>query len=730
MDNKANHHEDAEFCRGTAVSEHSLPTILVDDDYKAHHSEELLSYGFPRGKLERYFFPRSCPDLTAFNASQQTLKQKRGATQLKSPPTVHHPGTDQTSRQIALQSPNMASFGESRGVGNKRLDIPTSKAGMTSAQEMTPSPTYTSLPPLPSSPISVPDQRESSSKTLFSNYKASQSSSRLQTAETSIRPNTDNDKDSQVYPSLQKPGSSPDLLAPASQKGSTEFKVPRRPMGSSHAMGESRTHNDSLSGLRRKDKPRPFAHLLGRARSGRPDSEPQTPKTSSTNRFNESQSSSSLDVVDDNVGFRTAPLGNDRDRSFREMMSSRIRNPSTDRQVTGDSENDSIISAKDTPKGSGSHSAGAFLTNLKNSSTKAADGIGKAGKGILTKFTRSSSSGEREGIADEVYVCRVINKPLIEQTRMTRISKRLEDSKDKTEFWMPALPWRCIDYLNSKGCDAEGLYRIPGSNARVKEWQRRFDHELDIDLFEEPELYDINIIGSMFKAWLRDLPDEILPKAVQNKVSEQCAGATEVPQLLKDELSKLPPFNYYLLFAITCHLSLLHSYVEKNRMDFRNLCICFQPSMKIDGFCFNFLVCKWKSCWQGCWTEKEALTVEYGFLDGVSSDTGPKSLQTSNAPMRPETAPGRSEPPRPLAGYNGRSLSSSGSDQTHSNPRSPAKPMGSTDLPFRKAGNVDAAEEQERSQEASDGPGIPRKKTINGHAPTLSPVTPLSPFRV
>ena len=33
--------------------------------------------------------------------------------------------------------------------------------------------------------------------------------------------------------------------------------------------------------------------------------------------------------------------------------------------------------------------------------------------------------------------------------------------------------------------------------------------EHDINLFDEPELYDINIIGSMFKAWLRELPDEI-----------------------------------------------------------------------------------------------------------------------------------------------------------------------------------------------------------------------------
>lgn len=163
------------------------------------------------------------------------------------------------------------------------------------------------------------------------------------------------------------------------------------------------------------------------------------------------------------------------------------------------------------------------------------------------------------------------------------------------------------------GCEEEGLYRIPGSGKDVKYWQRRFDTEYDINLFDEPDLHDINTIGSMFKSWLRELPDEILPKAVQNKVAQQCQGAETVPQLFKDELSKLPPFNYYLLFAITCHLSLLTSFSDKNKMDYRNLCICFQPCLKIDAFCFQFLVNEWKSCWQGCWTEKEYLEDEYKY---------------------------------------------------------------------------------------------------------------------
>ena len=123
----------------------------------------------------------------------------------------------------------------------------------------------------------------------------------------------------------------------------------------------------------------------------------------------------------------------------------------------------------------------------------------------------------------------------------------------------------------------------------------------------------------------------------------------------------LPPFNYYLLFAITCHLSLLHSYADKNKMDYRNLCICFQPCMKIDAFCFQFLVCDWKNCWQGCWTEKEFVAKEKEMDEqeqkaadekdkAVSSQasltheravSSSSSSQAEEEKLRPETSRGR-----------------------------------------------------------------------------------------
>lgn len=352
----------------------------------------------------------------------------------------------------------------------------------------------------------------------------------------------------------------------------------------------------------KKSKPKPFT-LLSRTRSHK-DKEKENQQNSREPVYTPARPGEP-DKVYATSAPRTAPIQS-QERTFRDMMVPGPRGHSAERvggskHFEGINRNQSL-SLKE--------AGGSLFNGLKES--RAA--------GFLSKKLFGSSREDRFApkepvIDDEHYVLKVINLPLVEQTRLTRISKRLEDSRDKTEFWMPAFPWRAIDYLNYKGSDVEGLYRVPGSGPQIKKWQRKFDEELDVDLFEQPDLYDINIIGSMLKAWLRELPDELFPKAAQERVAKECAGAEKVPELLREELSNLSPFKYYLLFAITCHLSLLLAHSDKNKMDFRNLCICFQPCMKIDAFCFKFLVCDWRDCWKGCKNEAKYIEEEYALFD-------------------------------------------------------------------------------------------------------------------
>jgi hypothetical protein len=185
-------------------------------------------------------------------------------------------------------------------------------------------------------------------------------------------------------------------------------------------------------------------------------------------------------------GIKTAPIRPENDRSFRDIMSSSVRNRSVDRQPSGAKDIPSQ-SQRDYGRGQTFSSSvretggQGFFGNLKSGGSKAV-GIGK---GLFNKVGRSGSTTEKDPVLDdEHYVLKVINLPLVEQTRLTRISKKLEDSRDKTEFWMPAFPWRAIDYLNYRGTETEGLYRVPGSGPQIKKWQRRFDEGSFPKLYE------------------------------------------------------------------------------------------------------------------------------------------------------------------------------------------------------------------------------------------------------
>ncbi|KAJ8121492.1 hypothetical protein O1611_g10089 [Lasiodiplodia mahajangana] len=477
----------------------------------------------------------------------------------------------------------------------------------------------------------------------------------------------------------------------------------------------------------RKNKPKPFT-LLGRNRSFK-EQDDQNQQHNVTIQLVDGEKS---DTFDEQPPLKTAPINPEsHDRSFRHMMNSSARNHSADRAFRDMPSNKEYRHDKENrsqPPSIKDSGGSTFFGGLRSSGSRAADMISK---GLFGKSGRSASTSEREPVVDdEHYVLKVINLPLVEQTRKTRISKRLEESRDKTEFWMPAFPWRAIDYLNFNGTDVEGLYRVPGSGPQIKKWQRRFDEgtcsdsdftdydsnliqEYDVDLFAQDDLYDINIIGSMLKAWLRELPDELFPKEAQERIARHCAGAEKVPQMLVEELSNLPPFKYYLLFAVTCHLSLLLAHSDKNKMDFRNLCICFQPCMKIDAFCFKFLVCDWRMCWQGCKNEAKYIEEEYKLFQQPL----PRGLAGDR---RPPPNSGESQDDRTISSSDGSKTSSHSTEVQSGKLRK--KPIGSS----QSSGNLTVDYSSSSATLSIDREATGQQQTRELRP--LSPIKPLSPL--
>ena len=184
---------------------------------------------------------------------------------------------------------------------------------------------------------------------------------------------------------------------------------------------------DTIS-IRRKEKG--FRNPLARSKSTRKDSNSSSSKSKPSTKASFEQPP------------KTAPLQSNFPSSENvhlKAKNAQKRGKSAERALASESEDNLVADRPHTKEKDKS----AFVTGSKNVMTKAKTGGGHLLKS-LGKIGRSSSHHEKE-IPDSEYVITVINLPLVEQTRATRISKDLGACRDKTEYWMPSVPWRCIE---------------------------------------------------------------------------------------------------------------------------------------------------------------------------------------------------------------------------------------------------------------------------------------------
>lgn len=78
---------------------------------------------------------------------------------------------------------------------------------------------------------------------------------------------------------------------------------------------------------------------------------------------------------------------------------------------------------------------------------------------------------------------------------------------------LPAVAYRCIEYLSAKGAASEeGIFRLSGSNVVVKALKERFNTEGDVDILSGDHYYDVHAVASLFKQYLRELPTTVLTR--------------------------------------------------------------------------------------------------------------------------------------------------------------------------------------------------------------------------
>ncbi|CAL1696188.1 unnamed protein product [Somion occarium] len=150
-------------------------------------------------------------------------------------------------------------------------------------------------------------------------------------------------------------------------------------------------------------------------------------------------------------------------------------------------------------------------------------------------------------------------------------------SRGLQEGEVPKIVKICINEIEERGMDAEGIYRVSGRHAAVQELQHKIERNEMAFQFHAPH-DDVYAVASLLKLYLRGLPEPVFKFPLQDRI--QHTGDLEEHisndfQLLRSKIRRLPPVHQATLKAIVEHLARVAARSEKNKMDPKNLAIVF-----------------------------------------------------------------------------------------------------------------------------------------------------------
>ncbi|KAI9495430.1 hypothetical protein BDB00DRAFT_814652 [Zychaea mexicana] len=223
-------------------------------------------------------------------------------------------------------------------------------------------------------------------------------------------------------------------------------------------------------------------------------------------------------------------------------------------------------------------------------------------RNLLSRSSNDSSERHSED-ADRSKV--VFGVPLEEAVRISRVSNNYE---------LPAVVYRCIEYLDAKNAVMEeGLYRLSGSNMVIQKLKQKFNQEGDVNLLASKEDYDVHAIAGLLKMWLRELPSTVLTREHRSDFMhvidflDRKDRVNELGRLV----SLLPIANYTLLRTLTAHLIRVVRNSDVNKMTMRNVSIVFSPTLGVPATIFNLFISEF----------------EYIFWTTEDGDAAPRMLE-------------------------------------------------------------------------------------------------------
>ncbi|KAF6032606.1 ARHGAP15 [Bugula neritina] len=154
---------------------------------------------------------------------------------------------------------------------------------------------------------------------------------------------------------------------------------------------------------------------------------------------------------------------------------------------------------------------------------------------------------------------------------------RLQFICDRESTTVPRFLDRCIQAIESKGLDFDGLYRISGNLAQIQKLRLLVDQSDDYNLAD----YDVNVLTGALKLFFRELKEPLIPFQLYNALSETIRDkdVNKRARTMKLHLSTMPTVNSNTLKLLFSHLVRVLQHANQNRMKPQNIAIVFGPTL-------------------------------------------------------------------------------------------------------------------------------------------------------
>uniref|UniRef100_A0A8C8B7A0 Rho GTPase activating protein 27 n=1 Tax=Otus sunia TaxID=257818 RepID=A0A8C8B7A0_9STRI len=181
---------------------------------------------------------------------------------------------------------------------------------------------------------------------------------------------------------------------------------------------------------------------------------------------------------------------------------------------------------------------------------------------FLQRRPTLQSLRERGYIKDQVFGCSL--QALCERERGT----------------VPRFVLQCIQTVERRGLDIDGLYRVSGNLATVQKLRYKVEHDEHLDL-DDGRWEDIHVVTGALKLFFRELPEPLVPFSHFDKfiAAIKMQDPTRRGRCIRDLVFSLPPAHHDTMKLLFRHLCRVIKYKEENRMSVQSIAIVFGPTL-------------------------------------------------------------------------------------------------------------------------------------------------------